>query len=169
MKTSISILAFIFCAITLYGQKPNSTNSGIVLNLNDTSYIRIYNGLIIQNKDVIKALTVPKFVTDQTKIKEWGFKTTLALMLINIKSLPIEYKIDSVLYSRPEFISAFKFPSTIQLPVSVNGKLLNHDEREKILSKLELNEIKTIKYLESETAMKKYGITPFGVIDLIVE
>jgi hypothetical protein len=90
-------------------------------------------------------------------------------MLVNFKSFIIEYQIDSILYSRPEFISIYKFPSTIQLPITINGKLLMPEDKKNILPKLDLAKIKDIRYIDSAVAMTKYTVTPFGVIDIVLK
>lgn len=170
MKIHLTLLTFLFFKTIGFAQNlyPSQTNE-IVLNLNDTTYCRIFNGTIVQNNYVIKEPGTVQYITNKEKIKELGIRTTLPLMIINLKSFPIEYKIDSILYSRTDFISSIKFPGSIQLPVSINGKLLTYEERQSMLSKLEINEIRDIRYLDSSTAMKKYGVTPFGLIDLVID
>jgi hypothetical protein len=165
MKTSLTVLAFLFLKGTGLAQTSYSP-SEISVNLNDTSYCRIFNGIIIKNRENIKELGAIQYISDKEKIKDLGIKTSLPLLIINYKSFPIEYQVDSILYSRQSFISSFKFPSTIQLPVSINGKLITSDERQNILSELKLKDIKTINYIDVPAAMAKYNITPFGIINL---
>jgi hypothetical protein len=163
MKTHLTTLIFLFWGATCFAQ--TSTE----LNLNDTSYYRILNGTIISNNYIIEDLGSIQCISDRQKKADLGIKTTLPLMFVNVKSFKIEYEIDSVLYNRPTFISSFKFPSTINLPISINGKLLTYQERKNVLAKLKFENIKEINYVDSSVAMTKYSLTPFGVIDVILK
>jgi hypothetical protein len=163
MKTfAIIFFLFIICSTC-------KSQESYELNFNDTSYCRILNGTILKNNYIVKGLGAVQYITDKQKIKEFGINTGMPLMIVNIKSLKIEYQVDSILYSRPDFISAFKFPSTIQLPICINGQLLAYDDRQELLTELDLNKIKEIRYVDNASAMKRYGVTPFGVIDLILK
>jgi hypothetical protein len=185
MKFSLLTFILILSGFAGWGQKSNSPHTKkflidttrLILDLpdmdlsehmvsfNDTAYLRILNGILIGKDysimDFGNASSI-YYITDKQKIAQLGIKTDKPLMIIGIKTFDIEYQIDSVLYSRPDFISRYKYSSAIQLPVSVNGKLLSNDERQTILPKLELNKIKEINYSNNNTS----GLTPFGIIEL---
>jgi hypothetical protein len=163
MKTFLTLLLYILLFSPCFAQRSET------INYNDTSYLRILNGVIIENNYRIHDLGSIQCISDKKKIDQWGIKTSSPIMLVNFKSFKIEYQIDSVLYSQPGFISSFKFPSTIQLPITINGKLLSYEDNKSVLSKLKFTEIKDIKYVASDIAMTKYGVTPFGVIDLVLK
>src|ERR1044071_2964169 len=154
MKTQLTTFIILITSITCFAQEPS------IINPNDTNYFRIFNGIIIENNYAVKEFCSIQYISDKEKIADMGIQTTLPLMLLNIKSYPIEYKIDSVLYSRSSFIDSFHFSPTIQLPISINGKLLTYEDRQKILPAMVLSEIKEINYVDNKTAMRKYGVTP---------
>jgi uncharacterized protein YehS (DUF1456 family) len=140
-----------------------------LINLNDTSFIRILNGTIIDKSATVEHIEKINYkeITDKEKIEKIGIKTNKPLMLINSKRFDIEYKIDSILYSRKDFINDYKYPSDIQLPILLNGKLLSFDDRLNYLSKLTLNEINEIKYLNEFQSNRMFNnTTPFGVISI---
>lgn len=172
-KLHLFALSFLCLFLSLFSQAQTgeysiSQNLEITLiNLNDTNFTRVLNGIIIEKNTKTEVLEKINYkeITDKEKIEKLGIKTNKPLMLINAKRFDIEYKIDSILYSRKDFINSFKYPSDIQLPIVMNGKLLSFDDRLEYLSQLTLNDLNEIKYISSSQSNKMFNNTaPFGVI-----
>lgn len=140
-------------------------------DFNNTNFLRILNGVILSDDyKVSGSIYSYEFIKESNEIKKLGIETTKPIVLINIKEYEIEYEIDSILYSRPDFITTFKYPTSIQLPIAINGELVYFEEREKILDELTLDKIRDIGYLNKEVAMQKFNNkTPFGVIGLMLK
>lgn len=138
----------------------------ISLNPNDTSLVRVYNGVIIQNDFRITSFDRVSKIVNKEDLELLGFSVDSPIFIIEHEQNDIEYKIDSMLYNQDVFISRFKFPLDIQLPLSVHKKLLTDKQKERLLSKLTLDEIKEIDYIDYRESMQDNGITPFGMINL---
>ena len=136
------------------------------LNPNDTSLVRIYNGVIVPNDFRIIDFDRITKIQNKEDLDGLGFRSDKPILIIEFERDDIEYQIDSVLYNRKDFISAFKFPLDIQLPLSLNNKVLTDKEKEDLLPKLTLQKIKKIEYIDHKKSMKDNGITPFGMIEL---
>ncbi len=166
-----NIIALILCLTGLYcqAQKPHSL---VVLNpnaiVNDSSYLRIYNGAIVSNDYKINDFERVSKITREDA-DQLGIRTNKPVMLIEFEVNDLESQIDSVLYNRPEFISNYAFPLSIQLPISVNNKLLSHEEKKQLFQRLALKDIKKIDYLDNKQVSKnELNITPFGTINLLL-
>lgn len=155
---SLSMLIFNCAAIAQTSINP--------LNPNDTSLVRIYDGVIVPNDFRITDFDRISKIQNKEDLDLLGFSPDKPILIIEFEQNDIEYKIDSVLYNRKDFISAFKFPLDIQLPLSMNNKVLTDKEKKELLPKLTLNRIKKIEYIDDKKSMKANGITPFGMIEL---
>src|SRR5690606_32966915 len=167
-----NIIALILCLTGLYcqAQSPQLPSSfkPYAINVNDSSYLRIYNGAIVSNdykiNDFEKISKITREDADQL-----GIRTNKPVMLIEFEVNDLESQIDSVLYNRPEFISNYAFPLSIQLPISVNNKLLSHEEKKQLFQRLALKDIKKIDYLDNKHVSKnELNLTPFGIINLLL-
>jgi len=133
-------------------------------NVKDTNYTRILDGLYIsKNYPVTEAFREVAYVGNPEDVKMLGLKTEKPLMLINTKKFPVETAIDSMLEVKKQGPS---FPSYVKLPLVLNGKLLTYEERQQILPRLRLTDIREVRYLNAEAAQKSYPETPFGLIEL---
>ena len=84
-------------------------------------------------------------------------------MLINTKKFDIEVSIDSLLAAQKK---GPDYPSYVKLPLALNGKVLTHAEKQRILPGLKLSRLSSVKYLDPTETRKKYADIPFGLIDL---
>ncbi len=164
----IYIMPFVFISLFCHGQSPINlaTREPLRSKVNDSSYLRIFNGIIVKNDYLIKKVDRYRILVDKSDISLIGILLKKPILIAEVETNNMQNKIDSVLYNRPEFIKSYKFPLEYQLPISINGTLLSHEKEERVLSRLELNQIETIEYITNEQAMLKYGVTPFGVINL---
>ncbi|UKJ07497.1 hypothetical protein [Solitalea lacus] len=171
MKTNLFTIIFFFIGVNGWAQINQPPQSNILINfkVNDTSYLRIFNGIIIKNNYSIKNFERIKCITDKEEIVRLGIYTDKPVMIIESDKSNMESKIDSILYSRPDFIASYKYNLDIRLPISINGQLLTNKEKEATLAKLEMSQIKNIEYIDNKRAMKKHGVTPFGVINLALK
>lgn len=166
-KTSLIFAIFILINFKNYAQISNQYILDRVASVNDTSYLRVFNGMFVQNNYQIKNFNSVNYINDKKTIASWGIITPKQLMIIEVEKSAIEDKIDKVLYADPDFISNYKYPWTIQLPIAINGKLLSSQaKRGKTLSTLNMSKIKSIKYWDTKKSMERFGITPFGVINI---
>lgn len=159
-------LIYIGLSILFFNQAATAQSSFNPLNPNDTTLLRIYNGVIIQNNFHIKNFDRVSMIKNKEDLELLGFNPDVPILIIEYELYDIENKIDSVLYNRESFISRFKFPLNIQLPLSINNKPLSVREKKKILPGLRLDKIKKIEYIDSKESMKSNGITPWGMVEL---
>ncbi|WP_152969620.1 hypothetical protein [Pedobacter sp. Hv1] len=90
-------------------------------------------------------------------------------MIVTLEVPEIAHQVDSVLYSRSDFIKNYQYPLDIRLPISIGNKLILNDEKERLLAKLTLSDIVKIEYLDHQNPKVNRSITPFGVINLSVK
>jgi hypothetical protein len=85
-----NIILPILCLISLYSQaqssQPLAVSNYTTLNVNDTSYLRIYNGIIVNNDYIIQDFErvnkVSREDADQLRIH-----TNKPIMLVNMKKM----------------------------------------------------------------------------------
>lgn len=145
-----------------------NSNVGSRINVNDTTYVRILNGIVVNNNYRIKGFEGVKIKTKQDS-KQFSFAGNKHVMIVTLEVPEIEHKVDSVLYSRSDFIKNYQYPLDIRLPISIDNKLISNDEKERLLSKLTLSDIVKIEYLDRLNPKVDRSITPFGVINLSVK
>lgn len=146
----------------LYSQKTKSN----IINLNDTTFLRIVNGIVVSNQEVIK-----KF--DRVSIKSKDFRADYldyidkkGIMIIGVEIPELQHEIEMILYSRFDFIKKYKFPLDIRLPISINNKIIYNNVKWKVLENIKIEEIKKIEYLSDEDSKVDRNKTPFGIINL---
>lgn len=168
MKRSLFTIIYIFICLNVTAQHQYFTplKKTRNINLNDTTYMRILNGIVINNDYLIKDFDRVTYIRVKEDIVHLELTTDKPVMIIEIETSDIENKIDSILYSRPDFIKDYKYPLDIQLPISINGKLLSNDEKKYSLSKITLSQVKRVEYWDNKSAEVNRSITPFGVINL---
>jgi hypothetical protein len=161
-----NIILPILCLISLYSQaqspQPLAVSNYNTLNVNDTSYLRIYNGIIVSNdykiQDFERVNKISREDADQL-----GIHTSKPIMLVEYEENALESQIDSILYNRPDFISNYKFPLSIQLPIAINNKLLSHEEKRLAFQNLTIKDVKQVEYIDN----KQWNLTaPFGAINI---
>lgn len=167
MKSSIFTVALIFTALSVSAQYP-STSTKIKSGPNDTTYMRIVNGIVSSNEQHVGEFKSISYIRDEHDLAKLDVSGKKPIMLLELESSDMEDKIDSILYSRPDFIRSYKHPLNIQLPISINGTLVPNEQKAKTLSELTLDAIQEIEYLGSEHASVDRRVTPFGVINLRV-
>jgi hypothetical protein len=172
MKRNLFAFVFIFACLNLLSQSLNAqlrmTGTVSMVNVNDTTYLRVLNGVVINNDYRINNFerVSIKAKDDVTRLAITGNKP---LMMIELEVPEVEHQIDSVLYSRPNFIKDYKYPLYVRLPISINNKLVTNDEKENLLSKLTLKDILKIEYLDHQNPKVNRRVTPFGVINLNIK
>lgn len=170
MKKSMFIgMVISFLNITAHAQstfsiKDNSRYRNI--DCNDSTFMRILNGRIITNDHNVSGAERIHIIREQNDINELGIKSNKPIMLLYFQSSNLKAKIDSALYSQPEFMKQFNLPLDIKLPLSLNGKLLTMEEEDRLSSNVKFSEIKDLKYINPKKA--KYLSAPFGVINVIL-
>ncbi len=140
----------------------------MAINLNDKNYVRIYNGQIVDKNDIVKRFETIKHI-EKVRAQELGLDFEMPVMIINSEKSDIESKIFEELFSRKDFIEKFKYPLDTRLPIIINSMYLTPDQRDEMLSKIEMKQITSIKYLDKQQADLKYNNFPFGVIDIEVK
>lgn len=163
------ILPFL-CLISLYcqaqSQQPLAVLINNTLNVNDSSYFRIYNGVIISNDYKIQDFERVNKISKEDA-GQLGIHTNKPVMLVEFEVNALESQIDSILYNRPDFISNYKFPLSIQLPIAINNKLLSHEEKKLAFQSIEIKNIKQIEYINNNSHSKA-KIAPFGIINIVL-
>ncbi|KQC02622.1 hypothetical protein AQF98_03335 [Pedobacter sp. Hv1] len=145
-----------------------NSNVGSRINVNDTTCVRILNGIVVNNNYRIKGFEGVKIKTKEDS-KQLGFSGNKHLMIVTLEVPEIAHQVDSVLYSRSDFIKNYQYPLDIRLPISIGNKLILNDEKERLLAKLTLSDIVKIEYLDHQNPKVNRSITPFGVINLSVK
>ena len=168
MKKSIVLIILNFFCLNLFSQSQTGDTKRSNINVNDTVYLRISNGIIIRNNHSILDFERVVILSKQNSL-DLGFAERKPVMLITQVVPTIEHAIDSILYSRPEFIKNYKYPLDIRLPISINNKLISNDEKWNLLAELTLNDIKKIEYLDNKHLKVNRNINPFGVINLEIK
>lgn len=136
------------------------------LNPNDTSFLRIYNGVIVDDDFQIARFDRIEKINTNEDLRVLGFDSLKSILIVEHEMYRIESEIDSVLYNRRDFITTYNFPLDIQLPLSINNKLLSHDDKKEKLRDLTLDRIVKIKYIDGKESMKMNEVTPFGMVDI---
>ena len=168
MKKSLFLSLFVFSCFNLFAQDQNvvlQANRSSSININDTTYTRILNGIVVDNNYRIKGFEGVKVKTKEDS-KALGFAGNKSVMIITLEVPEIEHQVDSILYSRRDFIKDYKYPLEIRLPISIGNKLVSQDEKEHLFSKLTLKDIVKIEYLSRQNPKVNHKLTPFGVINL---
>jgi hypothetical protein len=172
-----SVFSGIFLwAHSLTGQNaPIPANSLVVIdlpdhsrmaNVKDTTYTRILDGIYIPTSyPVTESFREVAYVGNMEDVKLLGVKSAKPLMLINTKNFDIEVSIDSLLAAQKK---GPDYPSYVKLPLALNGKVMTHAEKQKILPGLKVAGLTSVRYLDPVETKKKYTDTPFGLIDLTV-
>ncbi len=166
MKRSLFAAVCIFTCLNLFSQHLSAQSKmNSAFHVNDTTYLRVLNGTVINNHYLIKNFerVSIRAKDDVTRLAITGNKP---IIIITLEVPEIEHQIDSVLYSRPGFIKDYKYPLDIRLPISIGNRLVSHDEKEHLFSKLTLKDIVKIEYLDRLDPMVNPKLTPFGVINL---
>src|SRR5690606_19002071 len=92
-----------------------------------------------------------------------GIHTSKPIMLVEYEENALESQIDSILYNRLDFISNYKFPLSIQLPIAINNKLLSHEEKRLAFQNLTIKDVKQVEYIDN----KQWNLTaPFGASNI---
>ena len=141
-----------------------------LIDYNDTNYTRIVDGVILpvdyHFTKPIKAGEI-QLISDTAEIHNLGIESIKPIMIIRTENLMIEDVIDSLLIRDSAYSNAcYKLPSSIKLPLVINGRLLLSDDKENELSDLRINEIILIQYVTPSVAIDKYHTTLFGVIEI---
>ena len=166
MKRSLFAAVCIFTNLNLFSQHLNAQSKmNSTFHVNDTTYLRVLNGVVINNHYLIKNFERVSIRSkeDVTRLAITGNKP---IMIITLEVPEIEHQIDSILYSRSGFIKDYKYPLDIQLPISIGNSLISNEEKERLLSKLTLKDIVKIEYLDRLDPKVNHKLTPFGVINL---
>lgn len=158
----------ILCLMGFYCQAQNPQSLAVLnhstLNVNDSSYFRIYNGVIISNDYKIQDFERVNKISKEDA-GQLGIHTNKPVMLVEFEVNALESQIDSILYNRQDFISNYKFPLSIQLPIAINNKLLSHEEKKLAFQSLNVKDIKRIEYIDKKQSNL---IAPFGLINIVL-
>ncbi|SMC61177.1 hypothetical protein [Pedobacter nyackensis] len=171
MKRFALILLMIPICLSVFSQSDNlmPIRKSRLVNINNTNYVRIVDGIIISDSVIIKGFKSVKHVRNLDDIKKMGIDSKIKpIMIIEFETLDIEDKIDSILYSRSDFIKNYKYALDIQLPISVNNELLSNERKRFELSQISFNQIEGIEYLDKKDPRVNVALTPFGMINLKV-
>lgn len=168
MKSSIFTFVLLFAALSVSAQN-QSSQAKLKSGPNDTTYMRIVNGIVSDNEQHVGSFKSISYIRDKQDLAKLNIPGKKPVMILELESSDMEDKIDSILYSRPDFINTYKYPLNIQLPISINGKLLANDQKASTLKALTFGEINEIEYVDSEHTSVDRSLTPFGVINLQVD
>lgn len=168
MKSSIFTFVLLFAALSVSAQN-QSSQAKLKSGPNDTTYMRIVNGIVSDNEQHVGSFKSISYIRDKQDLAKLNVSGKKPVMILELESSDMEDKIDSILYSRPDFVNTYKYSLSIQLPISINGKLLPNEQRASTLNALDLGEIKEIEYLDSEHTSVDRSLTPFGVINLRID
>ncbi len=172
MKASVIPVFFVLFHLSIFSNAQIRTPWAIErergINLNDTSFLRIYNGLVVRNNLVISHFDNFRSITDQKEIKNLGLASSKKVRIVNYRSSSLRGVIDSMLYSNEIFTSSFPFPLDIQLPIMLNGRILIADEEQRRLVGLTANQIKRVRYRSPERIRDTWPRAPFGAIEIFL-
>ncbi|WP_432708199.1 hypothetical protein [Pedobacter sp.] len=168
MKLSFLVVSTLI-GFTAFAQEAPRRSQLKFRSVNDTSFFRIVNGIVVNNDYKITAYNSVQYIRDKSDLTKLGIKTDKPIMLVNIEGFKIEDQVDSVLYSDPEFISKFTYPLNYQLPIALDGKLVLLENKDRLLSNVSLNKIERIEYQSSKRSEVFSDKTPFGVINVILK
>lgn len=158
MKANIItfLLTITLCCGISYAQ---SINTPVAVNPNDTTFTRVYNGIVVNNNFKIKGFNSIKTITDYNEINKLGLKRG-PIMIIEDNKTDFEYQIENQLFTKKaSLIKNLDYP-LIKRPIAVNGKLIPKAE----LSSINFNQIKSIRF--SQRKIVDGQDTPFGCIDI---
>lgn len=157
MKANIItfLLTSVFCCGISYGQLPGT----IKLNPNDTTFVRVYNGVVVNKDFKIKGVNNIKTITDRKEVGRLGFQKK-PLMIIEDNKTDFEYQIENRLFTKnASLIKNLNYP-LVRRPIAVNGKIVSKSA----LDEINFSEIKTVTY--SNRKFVDGQDTPFGVINI---
>src|SRR5690606_11132076 len=148
MKSSIFTFVLLFAALSESAQN-QSSQAKLKSGPNDTTYIRIVNGIVSDNEQYVGSFKSISYIRDKQALAKLNVSGKEPVMILELESSDMEDKIDSILDCRPDFVNTYKYSWSIQLPISINGKLLPNEHSAFTLNALDLGEIKVIEYLDS--------------------
>lgn len=131
-------------------------------NVNDTSFIRILDGVLLKNTEIIDVTIVNRIskISDIERLEPLGLKMEVKpYMLLNTVLKRNRYLIFQKAGVDEKFID-------INLPIVVNNKLItvdNYDELEAV----EVEDILQCDYKSSTSVNNK--ITPMGYVDVLIK
>lgn len=160
-------LSLMLLGVNVLGQ---GIQSGVVqsvktISLNDKTKLRIFDGQIVDDSYVITSFESVQYL-GRLDAAEFRLKLDRPVLIINSAKSEIESEILIKLFSQKKFLEEFKYPLDTRLPIAVNNVQLSHEEREKLLSKIKMKDIRSVKYLDRDKTSKKYRNLPFGVIEI---
>lgn len=133
--------------------------------INDTSYVRILDGLVIKPTEKLQGLESIKYIKSKEEKQLLGLQGIKkpVLLISEYDKTSFEENIYKSLYSSNNFIKQFKFPLDLRLPLVIDGVLITRTKRE-ILGQFVFSKQMEIAY----AAKSKYQgySTPFGYIDI---
>ncbi|WP_148233550.1 hypothetical protein [Pseudopedobacter saltans] len=159
MKSNIItfILIMMFCGGISFAQTP--AFSVIKLNPNDTTFVRVYNGVVVNKDFQIKGFNSIKTITDKNEANRLVLQKK-PLMIIEDNKTDFEYQIENKLFTKnASLIKNLDYP-LITRPIAINGKIVPKSA----LNDINFSEIKSVTY--SKRKFVDGQDTPFGCIDI---
>lgn len=139
-----------------------------IIELNDTTKLRIYDGQIVDETLIITQFESVKYLGRMDPLQE-VLKSKKLVLVINSPKSSTESELIKRLFSQKDFIENFKYPLDTRLPIAINSELLTQEKKERRLSEIKMGNIVSLNYLDTEKAKMKYQNLPFGVIEIRVE
>ena len=139
---------------------------GITYDLNDTTCLRILDGIMLSGNYVVRSYGEFKYIQKgDSKLEQW-ISTAKPVMIINSKRPPIEFYVDSVLYNSMRLDT---LPYYVNLPMVINGALVIGDDKT-MLDKIKASDIEKIEYKRSAKISSGLFLdAPFGVIEVTLK
>lgn len=169
LRSVFSFLLLISC-LSGFSQVVNSevqAKNSQFINPNDISYLRVLDGIVLSNDYVVKQFERLRIQSKDSPANFEG-RGDKQIMIIGLEVSELEHRIHQNLYSQQEFISKYKFPLDIRLPLAVNNKLLSGEEKSKALAKMTFEQIQKIEYLAPKNQKVIAGATPYGIVNLVI-
>ena len=177
MKLKLTLLCLLFfmaytqglCQGTMPGYLKVKTISKdfVSVNMYDQECIHVVDGLITSYKDSIPQQDIAHFekAASREKLAKLGFKAGQCVMVKSSVDLEIENYVYRQVHGQVQ-----KIGNQYKIPIAVNGKLRHaYKERRSQLSKLKVEAIKEVKFLNKAAAQEKYGDkVVFGLIEIVI-
>lgn len=157
MKKIFFIAAILpYCFVGLAQQR-------MVINPNDTHFIRIIDGLVsTENYDVTGFGSIVH-VYDGDQKKALGFNGKEDLLIVNSATYPVEEKILEKI--RYKFLES-PYPYYVKLPIVFNGELLVGSKRAEILDTLQEQNIRRVTLMDPKISSARYPNAPIGIVEV---
>lgn len=152
-----------------FAQVRPDTSCSLRIDINDTSYTRVVDGVVVPNSTDLNLLWEQLSIIrgDDSLAKLTG--STRPVMLLTTRKYAIDFDLVDTLLNNDQFYQAFmRYPLGASFPIAINGQLIASENRNVRLAGMKLSDITSLTYVGRAESIQKYPGTIFGVIEVTI-